>query len=51
MTADPVNIKAILATQFADFGKGEEFHDGWKFVLSRSPAGLIFTVVSRGWNL
>lgn len=33
VTADPENIKAILATQFQDFGKGQEFHDGWKFVL------------------
>ncbi|GAG55386.1 unnamed protein product [marine sediment metagenome] len=26
MTADPENIKAILATQFKDYGKGEQFH-------------------------
>lgn len=26
MTADPENIKAILATQFKDYGKGEKFH-------------------------
>ena len=26
MTADPENIKAILATQFKEFGKGEQFH-------------------------
>jgi hypothetical protein len=32
MTVDPENIKAILATQFTDFGKGKEFHDGWNFV-------------------
>jgi hypothetical protein len=25
-TADPENIKAILATQFGDYGKGEPFH-------------------------
>ena len=29
-TADPENIKAILATQFADYGKGKPFHDDWK---------------------
>lgn len=29
MTADPENIKAILATQFKDYGKGEEFRKDW----------------------
>lgn len=29
-TAEPENIKAILATQFADYGKGETFHRDWK---------------------
>lgn len=29
-TADPINIKAILAGQFADFGKGEVIHEQWK---------------------
>lgn len=29
MTSDPENIKALLATQFKDFGKGEEFHKDW----------------------
>jgi hypothetical protein len=33
MTVDPENIKAILAIQFNDFGKGDEFHNGWKYVL------------------
>lgn len=28
-TADPENIKAILATQFTDYGKGEPFHRQW----------------------
>ncbi|RDW85084.1 hypothetical protein BP6252_02674 [Coleophoma cylindrospora] len=28
-TADPENIKAILATQFTDYGKGEPFHRDW----------------------
>ena len=32
MTLDPENIKAILATQFNDFGKGEEFHNAWALV-------------------
>jgi len=34
LTVDPENIKAILATQFNDFGKGQEFHEAWKFVPS-----------------
>lgn len=29
MTADPENIKAILATQFKDYGKGEQFRQDW----------------------
>jgi hypothetical protein len=32
MTVDPENIKALLATQFNDFGKGQEFHDSWELV-------------------
>ena len=27
-TVDPENIRAILATQFGDYGKGEPFHEG-----------------------
>ena len=26
LTAEPENIKAMLSTQFADYGKGEEFN-------------------------
>jgi hypothetical protein len=29
MTADPENVKAILATQFKDYGKGEQFRKDW----------------------
>jgi hypothetical protein len=28
-TAEPENIKAILATQFKDYGKGEQFRKDW----------------------
>ena len=28
-TADPENIKAVLTSQFADYGKGKFFHDEW----------------------
>lgn len=32
ITVDPKNIKAILATQFQDFGKGPLFYESWKEV-------------------
>jgi len=32
MTVDPENIKAMLATQFNDFGKGKEFHKNFDMV-------------------
>lgn len=35
-TADPENIKAILATQFTDYGKGEPFHREWQDFLGDS---------------
>lgn len=37
MTVDPENIKALLATQFNDFGKGQEFHASWEVVKPPSP--------------
>jgi len=49
MTVDPENIKAVLATQFDDFGKGEEFHAAWKFVTLRSKAYT--DAVSGRWNI
>ncbi|KAK3175054.1 hypothetical protein OEA41_002300 [Lepraria neglecta] len=45
-TADPENIKAILATQFADYGKGEPFHEDWKHFLGDS----IFTTDGEMWH-
>lgn len=45
-TADPENIKAILATQFADYGKGEPFHEDWKYFLGDS----IFTTDGEMWH-
>ena len=35
-TADPENIRAILATQFGDYGKGEPFHEGPTSILSKT---------------
>lgn len=46
MTADPENIKAILATQFHDFGKGEPFHQEWSDFLGDS----IFTTDGELWH-
>lgn len=45
-TADPENIKAILATQFTDFGKGEIFHKEWQEFLGDS----IFTTDGQMWH-
>lgn len=45
-TADTENIKAILATQFADFGKGEPFHAEWSDFLGDS----IFTTDGSQWH-
>ncbi|KAK3394178.1 cytochrome P450 [Podospora didyma] len=45
-TADPENIKAILATQFGDYGKGEPFHREWKGFLGDS----IFATDGEMWH-
>lgn len=45
-TADPVNLKAILATQFSDYGKGEPFHQEWCEFLGDS----IFTTDGPSWH-
>lgn len=45
-TADPENIKAILTTQFADYGKGERFHKEWEKFLGDG----IFTTDGAQWH-
>ena len=45
-TADPDNTRAILATQFEDFGKGERFHEIWKPFLGDS----IFVTDGQQWQ-
>ncbi len=45
-TAEPENIKAILATQFDDYGKGRPFHEDWKDFLGDS----IFTTDGEQWH-
>jgi cytochrome P450 len=45
-TSDPENIKAILASQFTDYGKGEPFHREWKEFLGDS----IFVTDGDKWH-
>jgi cytochrome P450 len=45
-TADTENIKAILATQFSDYGKGEPFRQDWHAFLGNS----IFTTDGEMWH-
>ncbi|KAH6980566.1 cytochrome P450 [Ilyonectria destructans] len=45
-TADPENIRALLATQFGDFGKGDQFRDAWGDFLGDS----IFTQDGPRWH-
>lgn len=46
LTSDEDNIKAILATQFADYGKGPQFRKEWKEFLGLS----IFTTDRGMWH-
>lgn len=46
LTADPENIKAMLATQFQDYGKGENFNKDWHDFLGDS----IFTTDGEKWQ-
>ncbi|KAF2795331.1 cytochrome P450 52A11 [Melanomma pulvis-pyrius CBS 109.77] len=46
LTADPENIKALLATQFKEFGKGEAFRLDWHAFLGDS----IFTTDGDQWH-
>ena len=45
-TADPENIKAILAIQFQDYGKGKRFHEDWKDFLGNG----IFNTDGEMWH-
>lgn len=46
LTADPDNLRAILATQFDDFGKGEEFRQDWHAILGDS----VFSMDGAQWH-
>ncbi|KAG5954154.1 hypothetical protein E4U58_000165 [Claviceps cyperi] len=45
-TVDPNIIKAILASQFSDYGKGKAFHDEWNEFLGDS----IFATDGASWQ-
>jgi cytochrome P450 len=45
-TNDAANIKALLATQFEDYGKGKRFHDDWEPFLGDG----IFTADAEAWR-
>ena len=45
-TADPDIIKAVLATQFSDYGKGQPFHEDWKDFLGDG----IFNTDGQMWQ-
>ncbi|KAF1963320.1 cytochrome P450 alkane hydroxylase-like protein [Byssothecium circinans] len=40
LTAEPENIKAVLATQFKEYGKGEKFHKEWFNFLGNGIFGV-----------
>ncbi|KAL5118698.1 hypothetical protein ACEQ8H_003375 [Pleosporales sp. CAS-2024a] len=46
LTADPENIKAILATQFKEYGKGEQFRKDWHAFLGNG----VFTTDGQLWH-
>ncbi len=45
-TADPENMRAILASQFSDFGKGEGFRNDWHGLLGDS----VFSMDGENWH-
>lgn len=46
MTREPEHIKTILTSKFADYGKGEQFHEVWSPFLGDS----IFTTDGQLWS-
>lgn len=41
LTSDPENIKAVLATQFDDYGKGKDFNKEWHAFLGDSESIVV----------
>lgn len=46
LTRQPEHIKTILTSKFTDFGKGQQFHEGWSPFLGDS----IFTTDGKLWQ-
>ena len=46
MTREPEHIKTVLTGKFADYGKGQNFHDLWSPFLGDS----IFTTDGKSWS-
>lgn len=46
MTDEPAQIKTVLTSKFADFGKGPDFHRMWEPFLGDS----IFTTDGKAWQ-
>jgi cytochrome P450 len=46
LTAEPENVKAVLATQFKDYGKGEKFRKDWYMFLGNG----IFSADGTIWH-
>ena len=46
LTCDPENIKAVLTTQFGEFGKGKKLHERWEAFLGVG----IFTTDGQQWH-
>jgi cytochrome P450 len=54
LTAEPENIKAILATQFKEYGKGEQFRRDWHAFLGNGELDVILVCgmgkVAKLWS-
>jgi cytochrome P450 len=46
LTREPEHVKTVLTTKFADFGKGQQFHESWSPFLGDS----IFTTDGDLWS-
>lgn len=46
MTDEPFQVKTVLTSKFADFGKGPDFHRMWEPFLGDS----IFTTDGKAWQ-
>lgn len=51
LTADPENMKAILATQFKDYGKGKQFWQEWHAFLGNGMFDVFFFSFLFFWRM